>query len=284
MRENIMAHDEFERTAFDGLKLYFQCWQTGQNQKGIICLVHGLGEHTGRYAHWAELLNQAGYSVLTYDLRGHGKSDGPRGHINSFNDFMNDTDTLLKEAEKRFPGVPRFLYGHSLGSIIVCNYVLRKKPQLNGVVISALVNRTPLRQQKGKIFLANIVGTIVPRLSMASGLDPNTISRDPEIVSIYTHDPLVHSKTSAGFGKSLFEAIDWADQHASEWTLPVLFMHGEKDQLGYVEGAREFASKIKGDCTLKIWPGLFHEVHNEPEKEEVFEYLRNWLDQHSQNS
>jgi alpha-beta hydrolase superfamily lysophospholipase len=116
---------------------------------------------------------------------------------------------------------------------------------------------------------------------MASGLDPTAISRDPEVVSIYTHDPLVHSITSAGFGKGVLEAIDWADQHASEWTLPVLFMHGEKDQLGYVEGSREFAGKIKGDCTLKIWPGLFHEVHNEPEKEEVFEYLRNWLDHRS---
>jgi acylglycerol lipase len=240
-----------------------------------------MGEHSGRYAHWAKLLNEAGYSVLTYDLRGHGKSGGPRGHINSFNDYLDDTVILLKEADERFPGLPHFLYGHSLGSIIVSNYVLRRKPKLSGVVLSALVNRTPLRQQKGKIFLANVLGSIIPRLSMASGLDPTSISRDPEVVSIYTHDPLVHSITSAGLGKGIFEAIDWDDQHASEWILPVLFMHGEKDRLGFVEGAREFAGKINGDCTLKIWPGLFHEVHNEPEKEEVFEYLFSWLDKHS---
>jgi alpha-beta hydrolase superfamily lysophospholipase len=93
-----MAHYEFERMAFDGLKLYFQCWQTDQDQKGIICLVHGLGEHSGRYTHWAGLLNQAGYSVLTYDLRGHGKSEGQRGHIFSFNEFIEDSDLLLEEA------------------------------------------------------------------------------------------------------------------------------------------------------------------------------------------
>ena len=233
--------------------------------------------HTGQ-----DYLNQAGYSVIAYDLRGHGKSGGPRGHIKSFDDYLKDTDILVKEGEDKFPGVPRFLYGHSLGSIIVCNYVLRRKPQIAGVVISALVNQTPLTQQKGKIFLAKILGGIVPSFSMNSGLDPTTISRDDNIVSIYTHDPLVHTTTSVGFGKGSLEAIEWAEQHASEWTLPVLFMHGELDKLAYVAGAREFASKITGDCTLKIWPGLFHEVHNEPEKNEVFDYLRIWLDQHSQ--
>jgi alpha-beta hydrolase superfamily lysophospholipase len=194
---------------------------------------------------------------------------------------MKDTDVLVKEAEDGYHAVPCFLYGHSLGSIIVSNYVLRRKPHLAGVILSAYVNHTPLTQQKGKIFLAKIMGGVLPGFSMDSGLDPATISRDAEIVSIYTHDPLVHSTTSAGFGKGLLGAIDWADQHASEWTLPVLFMHGEKDQLGFVEGAREFAGKIQGDCILKIWPGLFHEVHNEPEKEQVFEFLRNWLDEHS---
>ncbi len=275
-----MAHNEFEQTAIDGVKLYFQIWETEQNLKGTICLVHGLGEHSGRYAHWAGLLNQNGYTVIAYDLRGHGKSGGPRGHINSFDEYLGDTDILLKEGKNRFPDAPQFLYGHSLGSIIVCDYVLRRKPYLAGVVLTALVTQTPLTEQKGKIFLAKILGGIVPGFSMDSGLDPASISRDANIVSIYTHDPLVHSKTSFGFAKSSLETIDWINEHADEWALPVLFLHGEADKLAYINGAREIASKIKGDCTLKIWPGLFHEVHNEPEKEEVFEYLRSWLDQH----
>jgi alpha-beta hydrolase superfamily lysophospholipase len=277
-----MSHIEFERTAFDGLKLYFQGWQTEQELKGVISLVHGLGEHSGRYAHWADLLNQAGYSVLSYDLRGHGKSGGQRGHISSFNDFLNDTEVLINEAKSQFPPAPLFLYGHSLGGIIVTNYVLRKKPQLNGVIVTALSNKTSLQEQKAKVLMSKVLGFVVPKLSMSTGLVPETISRDPEVVGKYINDPLIHHQATLSFAKGSLDAIAWADEHAEEWNLPVLFMHGEMDKLGYADGSREFAAKIKGDCTLKIWPGMFHEVHNEPEKDQVFDYLRKWLDKHSQ--
>jgi acylglycerol lipase len=276
-----MAQYEFTRNGFDGLNLYFRAWQTEQEQKGVICLVHGLGEHSGRYANWADLLNQAGYSLLTYDLRGHGKSAGQRGHVRSFEDYLKDTDLLLKEAQDRYPGVAMFLYGHSLGALIVSEYVLSRKPKLNGVIITALSNKTPLQEQKIKVALSKLLGTLVPRISLSSGLIPSTISKDPEVVRQYVNDPLVHHQVSLGWGKSALDNIAWIEQHANEWTLPVLFMHGEKDQLGYAEGSRQFAAKIKGDCTLKIWPGLFHEVHNEPEKEVVFAFLRNWLDEHA---
>jgi acylglycerol lipase len=131
------------------------------------------------------------------------------------------------------------------------------------------------------VALSKLLGTLVPRISLSSGLIPSTISKDPEVVRQYVNDPLVHHQVSLGWGKSALDNIAWIEQHANEWTLPVLFMHGEKDQLGYAEGSRQFAAKIKGDCTLKIWPGLFHEVHNEPEKEVVFAFLRNWLDEHA---
>jgi len=275
-----MSHYEFERKAFDGLSIYFQGWQTEHIQKGIICLVHGLGEHSGRYEYWSTLSTQAGYSVLTYDLRGHGKSGGMRGHISSFDDYVNDTDLLLREAEDRFPGLPCFLYGHSLGALIVSDYMLIRKPQLTGVIITGLSTKTALQEQKAKIILAKVIGSLAPKFSLSSGLDPLTLSRDPVIVSKYTNDPLVHHQVSAGFGNSSIDTIDWINQHASEWALPVLIMHGEKDRLSYVEGSQEFASKIKGDCTLKVWSGMFHEVHNEPEKEQVFEYFHQWLDNH----
>ncbi len=275
-----MSHEEFERNAFDGLRLYFQCWQTGVSPKGVICLVHGLGEHSGRYSEWAARLNQVSYSVLTLDLRGHGKSDGQRGHVSSYDEYLQDTDLLLNEARQRFQGTPCFLYGHSLGAMIACNYVLHRKPVLAGVIITALSHKSSLQEQKGKVLLAKVLGTIVPRMSLSTGLVPVTISRDPEVVSRYINDPLVHHLATVGWGKSTLEDISWCEKHASEWTLPVLFMHGELDKLGYAEGSREFASKIKGDCTLKIWQGLFHEVHNEPEKDQVFEYMREWLDKH----
>ena len=275
-----MSHNEFERKAFDGLSLYFQEWQTEKDVKGVICLVHGLGEHSGRYAQWADWLSQAGYSVLSYDLRGHGKSGGVRGHVSSFDEYLNDTDLLLSEAKKKYPNTSCFLYGHSLGAIIVVDYVLQRKPQITGVIITALSTKTALQEQKGKIQIAKVLGRVMPKFTMKSGLDPKTISKDPSIVSKYINDPLVHDLVTAGFGKSSINTIDWINQHSSEWTLPILIMHGELDRLGYVEGSREFASKIEGDCTLKIWTGLLHEVHNEPEKEQVFEYLHQWLDKH----
>jgi acylglycerol lipase len=280
-REKRMAHYEFEKKAFDGLGLYFQAWQTEQPQKGVICLVHGLGEHSGRYAHWADLLNQAGYTVLAYDLRGHGKSGGQRGHVSSFEDYLKDTDLLLKEARERYPGMAFFLYGHSLGAIIVCDYVLSRNPDLNGVIVTALSNKTPLQEQKMKVSLSKLLGTLIPNATISSGLIPETISRDTNVVRKYVNDPLVHHQVTLGWGKAAIETITWIEQHASEWKPPVLFMHGESDHLGYAEGSREFASKIRGDCNIKIWPGLFHEIHNEPEKEDVFAFLRNWLDEHS---
>jgi len=276
-----MAHFEFIKKGFDGTSLFFQGWQTELEQRGVICLIHGLGEHSGRYAYLAGQLNGAGYTLLTYDLRGHGKSEGQKGHVSSFEDYLKDTDTLLKEAQDRYPGAALFIYGHSLGALIVIDFVLHRKPKLNGVIVTGLSNKTALQEQKLKVALAKMLGAIMPTVSLSSGLIPSTISRDAEVVRQYVNDPLVHNQVSLGWGKSTLEAIAWTEQHASEWTLPVLFMHGEKDQLGYAEGSKEFASKIKGDCTLKIWPGLFHEVHNEPEKDEVFAFLRNWLDEHS---
>jgi alpha-beta hydrolase superfamily lysophospholipase len=276
-----MPYSEFERTSFDGLKLYFQLWQTDRPDKGIVCLVHGLGEHSGRYAHWANLLNQAGYDLAAYDLRGHGKSGGQRGHAASFDDYVRDTDILLTVAEEKYPGLPRFLYGHSLGGLIVTYYALLKKPRLNGVIVTALSNKTSIQEQKAKLILSKVLGSIVPKMSITTGLVPATISKDPEVVTRYISDPLVHHMVTVGWGKSALNAIAWSDEHAIEWTLPVLFMHGEKDQLAYAEGSKEFAGKIKGDCTLKIWPGLYHEVHNEPEKEQVFEYMLNWLNAHT---
>ncbi len=276
-----MTHFELQKKAFDQLELYFQGWQTDAPPKGVVCLVHGLGEHSGRYAHWAGMLNQAGYSMIAMDLRGHGKSGGQRGHVNSYEEYFKDVDLLVSEARVRFPGTHLFLYGHSLGGMITVDYILRKKPVYAGVIITALSNKSSLAEQKLKIFLVKMLEPVLPRLSMSTGLVPATLSRDPDVVSRYINDPLVHHQASLAWANATIGSIAFSDQHAPEWKLPLLIMHGELDKLGYAEGSREFAGNIKGDCTLKIWTGLFHEIHNEPEKEQVFEFTRVWLDQHS---
>ncbi len=275
-----MAHDEFELTAFDGIKLYFQEWRSEDDPKGVVCLVHGLGEHSGRYAHWAAMLNRAGYAVLTFDLRGHGKSSGQRGHVSDYEDYLKDIDLLMKEVRQRYPSRMYFLYGHSLGAVITSAYVLDRKPRLNGAILTALSTKTSLQEQKSKILLAKILAAVAPRMSMSSGLVPETISRDLEVVNRYINDPLVHHKVSVIWGVKTLDTIVFIEAHAGEWDIPVLIMHGEKDRLAFVDGSREFASKIKGDYTLKVWDGLYHEIHNELEKEEVFNFLLKWLNTH----
>lgn len=273
-----MSHQEFEWKAGDGLKIYAQAWNPENTPKGVICLVHGLGEHSGRYSWTAETLNQGGYAVLASDLRGHGKSDGKRGHSPSFNAFMDDIAVLLNEAARLYPDVPRFLWGHSLGGLLVPNYVLRRKPQIDGVVLTSPAFRSQVGEQKMKLRMANFLGKLLPEMSMPTGLNAKLISRDPAVVEAYVTDPLVHGTATMAMAKYTIEAIPYVFEHASEWTLPVLIMHGEKDALAYVSGSEDLAKLIKQDCTLKIWPGLWHETHNEPEKEQVLAYALGWLD------
>lgn len=274
-----MSHYELEWTTKDGLKIYAQGWEPEAPAKAVICLVHGLGEHSGRYGDVATYLNQAGYTVLAYDLRGHGRTEGKRGHA-TFDQFATDTMLLLQKATERYPGLPRFLYGHSLGGIIVLDTGLRYQPEIAGVVATSSGLRTALEQQRGKILLIKIMGNIAPTFSTPSGLDAQALSHDPQVVEKYIKDPLVHGMVSAAFGKNALVEIPWIYQHASEWKLPLLLMHGSEDRIAFVEGSQQFAKLVPGDCTLKVWEGFYHETHNEPEKEQVLAYLCGWLDSH----
>ena len=275
-----MKHTEYEWKAGDGISIFAQSWEPQVPPKAVICLVHGLGEHSGRYAQVAESLNQGGYAVLASDLRGHGKTEGKRGHSPSFTAFMDDVGILLSQAAQQYPDLPCFLWGHSLGGVLVANYVLRRGPKLNGVVITSPGFRTSISDQKVKITFAKIAGKFMPEMSMPTGLEAKLISRDPQVVEKYVNDPLVHGVATLAMAKYTIEAIPWAYAHASEWVLPVLIMHGDADAIAYVSGSEEFARLIKEDCTLKIWPGLWHETHNEPEKDQVLAYALGWLDSH----
>lgn len=263
----------------DGLKLYARGWEPKGQPKAVICLVHGLGEHVGRYDHVGAALTQAGYTLLGSDLRGHGKSGGPRGHSPSLEAFMNDLDLLLEQARDRHPGLPCFLYGHSLGGLLALAYVKARKPALAGVVVTGAGLRSPLQEQKIKVMLARILGSVMPTLTLPSGLDPGTISRDPQVVEAYVHDPLVHDRTSTGFGKAALQAVDVAFAGAADFPLPLLIMHGAADRLTYPRGSEEFARLVRRGAKLKLWDGLSHEIHNEPEQGEVLKFMIDWLDE-----
>lgn len=273
-----MNHYAFKLRAPDGLQLYTQGWEPGGRVRAVICLLHGLGDHSGRFAHLARFLLPSGYAVMSFDLRGHGNSDGIRGHFASIELVMQDIDELIAAARERYPDVPLFLYGHSLGGVLAINYTLRRKPELAGVVITSPGLRTALENQKVKIALARLLVLLTPALTLPSGLETPALSRDSKVVVDYVQDPLVHDRASLAFANTMLEAIKWAYLHAAEFHLPLLMMHGTADQLAYYQGSQEFARQVQGDCTLKLWDGLYHEIHNEPEKGDVFAFLLQWLD------
>jgi alpha-beta hydrolase superfamily lysophospholipase len=274
-----MKHYEMTWKAHDDLNIFAQAWEpTILQPKAVVCLVHGLGEHTSRYAHVAESFGKDGFVFFGADLRGHGRSGGIRGHISSIEDFMKDIDVLLEQARLRYPGLPIILYGHSLGGIQVLYYGLTRKPNVKGVIATSSGLHTALEEQRFKIIMAKVLGSVMPNTLLASGLDPKTISRDEKVVQAYTNDPLVHDKISFGFGKIMTGVTGWVLAHAGEFSLPLLLMHGKADVLAFPSSSIEVATALKEKCTLVLWDDAYHELHNEPEKDEVFTTMKLWMD------
>lgn len=267
----------------DGLAFYVQGWEPDVQPKAVVALVHGLGEHIGRYAHVGKALTDAGYVLVGFDLRGHGKTVSARGHFPSLNVVMQDIRQFFQFISQRYPSLPQFLYGHSLGGLLSLTYATQNKVGIKGVMVTGAALRSALQEQKAKIAMAKILGTLAPAATIPSGLDATTVSRDKTVVDKYVNDPLVHDKTSLGLGKSALAAIDLCFARAAEFAYPLLIMHGKDDKLTYPSGSADFA-KLAGeknkDITLKLWDGMYHEIHNEPEQAEVFKVMIEWLDKH----
>ena len=263
-----------------GLRFHSRGWEPEAAPKAVVAFVHGLGEHIGRFAHVGEAFTSAGYALMGFDLRGHGQSEGPRGHTPSIEAFMQDIDLLLEHVHQRYPGLPTFLYGHSLGGILVLNYGLRRKPALKGVIATSSGLRTALEKQPVKIMMANVLGGIAPTVLIPSGLATSGLSHDPQVERVYLKDPLVHDKISLGFGKVMLSAVHWALQHASEFPLPLLLVHGTDDPIAFPSGSQEFAAGAGDRATLVLWKGLYHETHNELNKAEVLQTTIRWMDEH----
>lgn len=274
-----MKHEKTTWKSRDGIDLFAQVWEpVVVHPKAVACLVHGLGEHSSRYAHVAEALTKQGFILFTFDLRGHGQSGGPRGHISSIEDFMGDIDLLLEQARSRYPTLPLFLYGHSLGGIQVLYYGLTRKPNVTGVIATSSGLRTALELQTVKVLAVKVFGSLMPKATLVSGLDPKGLSRDEKVVQAYNKDPLVHDFASFGFGKTMLGVTKWTLEHAGEFSLPLLLMHGREDVIAFPSSSTEFAAPLKDKCTLVLWDGAYHELHNEPEKDEVFRTMTLWMD------
>jgi len=273
-----MEHFELGWQTGDGLVVYAQGWRPEGTPLGVLCLLHGIGEHTGRYAHVAAALCAAGYALVGHDLRGHGRSAGQKGHIPSYEALLDDAARLLAEARACFPGLPLFLYGHSQGGNLALNYALRRRPALAGVVATGPLLRLGFVPPRLKAALGRLLNNLWPTFSLASGLDRTALSRDPRVVEAYARDPLVHDRISSRFYVAFVDAGRWALDHAPELAVPTLLMHGGADRLASVAASREFAAAAGTGCTLKVWDGLYHEIHNEPEQARVLAFMLDWLE------
>ena len=265
----------------DGITFFVRGWEPDTDPKALIALVHGLGEHTGRYLHVGKAMTDAGFAMAGFDLRGHGKTGGARGHSSSLDTYMQDIRQFFRLMTQRYPNIPHFLYGHSLGGLLSLSYAIQYGEALKGVIVTGAALRSSLQEQKTKIAIAKLIGSFLPAMTIQSGLDPTTISRDQKVVDAYVSDKLVHYSTSFGFGKAALSAIDLCFARAGEFAIPLLMMHGTDDRLTYPSGSEDFARLVGeagNDVTLKLWDGLYHELHNEPEKTEVFTFMTEWLD------
>lgn len=254
----------------------------GSHLKAVVILVHGLGEHIHRYSAWAKRFNSEDIGFAGVDLPGHGRSEGRRGHIKSYDLLDEMTEILINECRKTFPGIPLFLYGHSLGGGILLNYLVRKNPKVRGAIATSPWLKLSFEPDKSKVQLASLVKYIFPGLIQPSGLVVEHISHDKEVVDKYKNDPQVHRKISVSLFHGAMKAGSYALENASNLKVPLLLMHGSDDQICSPDGSREFVSRAK-NAELKIWEGGYHELHNELFKEEVFDYILKWINTHLAN-
>jgi len=273
-----MHHTDFSwRTGSDQLKLFGQVWQPVEPPKAVIALVHGMGEHSGRYRKFAEFFTEHGIAVISYDQRGHGKSEGKKGHIVHYNQLLDGIDELTERARIQFKAIPVILYGHSMGGNLVLNYALKKPGSVKAVIATGPWLRLAFEPPPLKLRLAKLMRNLHPGFTQSSNLDTTHLSLDKAIVQAYQKDKLVHDKISASFFMNLYNAGYYALQHANELKLPTLLMHGGDDKITSSDATVEFAKKSSLVSEVKVWDKLYHEIHNEPERLEVLEFAYNWI-------
>ena len=275
-----MKITESKREGKDGITFYTRTWEPDANAqaKAVVALIHGHGEHIGRYENVASALTNAGYVLAGYDSRGHGKSTGRRGHIPSYDTLMDDIGDFISMLREKYSGLPLFLYGHSMGGNQVINYALRRHPKIAGIIATGPWLKLAFEPPPVKVALGKFMNNLVPSFTQSSGLNTGGLSHDAEVVRLYDNDPLGHDKVSARLFVSMYESGFWALDHAIELALPLLLMHGGADPVTSASASRQFADKAGSNVTLRIWEGMYHEIHNEPEQAEVFKVMIEWLD------
>jgi acylglycerol lipase len=284
MKSDSCSHRTDVIKTSDGLELFSQSW-VPPSPRGTILLVHGLAEHSSRYSSTAEHLAEAGWAVYACDLRSHGLSpDGHRPgrvHVDHFEDYEKDVNALLALAKKRHPNLPRVILGHSMGGLIALTYTLNHPDALNGAVISspALGTHPDSQPPRALKLVVGLLSRLTPHALFASKLDTDAVSRDPAVVEAYVSDPLISAKVSARWFDSFLKAMASARHRAASLRVPMLLMQsGDDTVVDPAEPGRWAETAPSGLVELVVWKGLYHEMLNEPEKDQVRARISEWLE------
>jgi alpha-beta hydrolase superfamily lysophospholipase len=267
---------EFSWKTADGIKIYGIDWPC-KAPIAVVGIVHGLGEHVHRYEHVVAYLNAHKIAVVGYDRRGHGRSEGKKGHTISYKAFLDEIGQLAVEAEERYPNLPFFLYGHSMGGNLVLSYILRRHPTIQGAIVSAPHIRLSFQPSTVVVALGRMMKRVFPGFTQDNGLAVEQISRDPEEIEKYKTDPYVHNRLTAITGIGMLEAAAVLNKYAGAFPVPLLLMHGGADGITSAQASEDFAKRVTGDVTFKKWEDLYHEIHNEPEQGEVLAMVVAWI-------
>lgn len=274
-----MKHEEGTFTGARGMSIYYQHWLPDDAAKALVVLVHGAGEHSGRYRHLAEKFTARGYLVAALDHPNHGKSAGHYGHVDRFDDFLQTLGIFHRRVTEAYPDLPQILIGHSMGGLISSLYLLQHQDAFCGCVLSAAAIKSDIEPGFMQMLVIRVMSALAPKTGVLQ-LDASGVSRDQAVVDNYLSDPLVnHGKMTARKVAELFRAMASIQSQASQIRLPMLVLHGDADAMASADGSRFLHRHIgSADNTLKIYPGLYHEIFNEPERKQVLTDVLDWCD------
>ena len=276
-----MKHIEGTFKGVRNLDIYYQAWLPQAEAEAVLLLVHGLGEHSGRYQNVVDRFVPLGYAVYGLDHIGHGKSAGAREMVERFTDYTDTLSIYHQMVEGWQPDKPIFLFGHSMGGLIASYYLLDHSSDFKGAVLSAPAVKISDAISQGTIIMGRILSTLAPKTGVLA-LDPQGISCDPDVVEAYVDDPLVfHGKTPARLAAEMMKAMQRVTAEVARISLPFIVVQGGEDKLVDPGGAQMlYEGASSEDKTIKVYDGLYHEVCNEPERARVLEDLQDWLAAH----
>jgi alpha-beta hydrolase superfamily lysophospholipase len=264
----------------DGETLVLHEWRLpcGHAERAVVVLVHGIGEHAGRYRHVAERLNDWGFAARAADHHGHGASSGPRGGLPSVMRLVDDLALVVDDTRRAHPGVPLVLLGHSLGGLVAASFVARAMRNVDALVLSS-PGLDPGLGAIQKLLIA-LLSRLAPDLRVGNGLDDNYLSHDPAVVQAYRDDPLCHDRIGARLARFLAEEGAVVQAAAPQWQVPTLLIYAGDDRLVKPAASRAFAAAAPASVlSATCFPALYHEIFNERDAALVFETLRRWLDE-----